>query len=245
MEELSNGLPTSPDLELLDNFMPSLIVPIKARNLINGVIVLGEKIPAVEARESEYTESEREFLLDVALLAGIAVHNAFLFEVTNTDLMTRLKMRHYFLTMLSEAMQRAHSVGEPLSLIMLDLDHFKHINDTYGHLFGDDVLRAVAEVVLTNVRQTDLAARYGGEEFIVLLPNADSNRAMAIAERVRHGVAAAQFGSDGTPLAVTVSLGLAEYNPQIDKTSHMFIDRVDRALYCSKRDGRNRTTEAF
>jgi diguanylate cyclase (GGDEF)-like protein len=245
MEDLYERLPGSPDMDLLDTFAPSLIVPIKARNLINGVIVLGEKIRAGEERESEYIESEREFLLDVALLAGIAVHNAFLFEVTNTDLMTRLKMRHYFLTMLTEAMQRAQSGGEPLSLIMLDLDHFKHVNDTYGHLYGDDVLRGVAEVLLMNVRQTDLAARYGGEEFIVLLPNADSGRAMAIAERVRLGVAATKFGSEGSPIRVTVSLGLAEFNPRIDKTSHMFIDRVDRALYCSKRDGRNRTTEAF
>ena len=245
MEELEEALPASPDLGLLRQFEPSLLVPIRARNLINGVIVLGERIPQEGGSQSGFGEKEKDFLLDVALLAGIAVHNAFLFEVTNTDLMTRLKMRHYFLTMLTEAMQRAQSVGEPLSIIMLDLDHFKKINDTYGHLFGDDVLREVADVVLTNVRQTDLAARYGGEEFIVLLPSTDASKAMAIAERVRTGVASATFEHEGRRIPVTISLGVASYKPEIDKTSHMLIDRVDRALYCSKRDGRNLSTEAL
>lgn len=245
MDELEEALSPSSELDLLRQFQPSLLVPIRARNLINGLIVLGEKIAPEGDHERTYGEEEREFLLDVALLAGIAVHNAFLFEVTNTDLMTRLKMRHYFLTMLAEAMQRAHSGGESLSIVMLDIDHFKRINDTYGHLFGDDVLREVAEVLLTNVRQTDLAARYGGEEFIVLLPNTEGARAMAIAERVRRGVEAAAFDHEGTSLQVTVSLGVASFKPEIDMTSHMFIDRVDRALYCSKRDGRNRSSEAL
>lgn len=244
MQELEAALPASSDLHLLRQFGPSLIVPVRARNLINGVIVLGEKIFQPGKSAGEYSEKERGFLLDVALLAGIAVHNAFLFEVTNTDLMTRLKMRHYFLTMLAEAMQRAHSVGEPLSIIMLDLDHFKRINDTYGHLYGDDVLREVADVVLTTLRKTDLAARYGGEEFIVLLPNTNGNRAVEIAERVRRSVEATGFDYEGTPIQVTVSLGVAAYKPGIDSSSHAFIDRADRALYCSKRDGRNRITEA-
>ncbi|MFP4301371.1 MAG: diguanylate cyclase DgcA [Alkalispirochaetaceae bacterium] len=245
MEEIEETLPGSPDLGLLNRFQPSLLVPIRSRNLINGVIVLGEKIPQDGRSKAEYGDTEKDFLLDVALLAGIAVHNAFLFEVTNTDLMTRLKMRHYFLTMLAEAMQRAQSLGEPLSVMMLDLDNFKRINDTYGHLFGDDVLREVADVVLTKVRRTDLAARYGGEEFIVLLPSTEGSRAMAIAERVRKGVASTTFEYEENRIPVTISIGVATYKPEVDKTSHMLIDRVDRALYCSKRDGRNRSTEAF
>ncbi|MFW6215121.1 MAG: diguanylate cyclase DgcA [Alkalispirochaetaceae bacterium] len=244
LRELEQELPAREEVKLIGSFNPSLIVPVRARGLINGVILLGERIASGAEGDVLYTDKEREFLLDVALLAGIAIHNAFLFEVTNTDLMTRLKMRHYFLTMLTSAIQESQLHGAPLSVMMLDLDHFKRVNDTYGHLFGDDVLRGVADVVLANVRQTDLAARYGGEEFIVLLPGTSSGQAIEIAERTRRGVESAAFSYREEKIVVTVSIGVAQLDLTRDLTSHMLLDRVDQALYCSKRDGRNRVTLA-
>lgn len=238
MEEIEDALPGTPESELLRTFTPTLLVPIRAQNLVNGLILLGERIPGEPVT---YTEKERGFLLDVARLAGIAVHNAFLFEMTNTDLMTRLKMRHYFLTILGETMHRARSSGEPLSIAMLDLDNFKHLNDNYGHLFGDEVLQTVSALLLSKIRQTDLAARYGGEEFIILLPATAADKAVEVSERIRMGVEALQFSSKGEQITVTLSIGVVQFEPLRDESTDGIIERADRALYKAKGAGKNRT----
>jgi two-component system cell cycle response regulator len=128
---------------------------------------------------------------------------------------------------------------------MLDIDRFKNLNDTYGHLTGDEVLKNVARTIQLNVRQVDVAARYGGEEFIVLLPDADIELAKIVAERIRQSVETSKTAFNGKDHQVTISLGVAKYNPEIDETELDLIERADKALYQSKQNGRNQTTTSL
>jgi diguanylate cyclase len=128
---------------------------------------------------------------------------------------------------------------------MLDIDHFKKCNDTYGHLFGDKVIRRVAQVITKNVKGQDLPARIGGEEFAILLPDTPVAGALALAERIRMAVERGRIKrGDGAEAVgnITISLGVAEYAP--GETLEAFILRADQALYASKAGGRNRVTHA-
>jgi diguanylate cyclase (GGDEF)-like protein len=208
-----------------------------SKGILNGVIILGERITG-----NPFSETEKEYLMDIASLAGIAIQNAYLYEMATTDMMTRLKIHHYFQTQLLEEIERANRTAKPLSLIMLDIDHFKQFNDTYGHTAGDLVLIEVARTIKEHVRPMDTAARYGGEEFAVILPRTDLEEAKTVAERVRDAIQEQVVTYENQSLSVTVSVGLTEYNPRKDKRSTQVIERADRALYMSKQDGRNRVS---
>jgi len=226
-------------LEGLASLEPSLILPLKAKGVINGIIVLGDRI-----EEGGFDVYERDYVLNIASLAAIAINNAFLFEMTTTDMMTRLKMKHYFYTVLLERMESSALAGRPLSVVMIDIDHFKKFNDTWGHVCGDAVLKQVARVVQASIRGMDLAARYGGEEFCVLLPDTEREKARIIAERIRSSVAATPTDYEGRKLSVAVSLGVAQYDPSRDISGKSLIMRADRALYFSKQNGRDRVSVA-
>lgn len=149
-----------------------------------------------------------------------------------TDGLTDLANRRYFEMRYEEEVQRAVRYGLSLSCLMLDVDRFKSINDTFGHATGDEVLVEVARLVRAGTRSVDLAARYGGEEFVVLLPETDLARAQAIAERIRASVEALRLG-EGRP-EVTISIGAAS------GASRELVEQADRALYEAKHRGRNR-----
>jgi diguanylate cyclase len=158
-----------------------------------------------------------------------------------TDPLTTLANRKFFDLTLEKAIAEAVKTGEPLSLLMADIDHFKKINDTFGHLTGDQVLRRVAHAMKQNIKGQDLAARYGGEEFAIVLPRTSLDRAGAVAEQIRNAITAKPLmkRSTGEQLGrVTISIGLAALRP--DDTPHSFIGRADAALYVAKRQGRNR-----
>jgi two-component system cell cycle response regulator len=216
---------------------PSLVVPLRAKDVINGVLVLGEPIGS-----QEIPQEEREYVENIAILAGIAVHNAFLYEITTTDVMTRLRLRHFFLDTLGSQLAMSRRNEQELSLIMMDIDNFKKLNDGYGHVMGDEVIMGVSRIILASIRQTDMAARYGGEEFVVLLPGANTEVAMTIAERIRKSVEAASFSFEDMSASVTISLGIAEFNPAKDVNSQALIENADKALYISKRSGKNRVS---
>ncbi len=218
---------------------PSLIVPLKAKGSINGLLVVGDKIG-----DEDFDVYEREYALNLASLAAVAINNAFLFEMTTTDMMTRLKMKHYFYSVLIERMSESAASKAPLSVVMIDIDFFKKVNDTHGHSFGDAVLKNVAHIVQGSIRAIDLAARYGGEEFCALLPGADLATASQAAERIRAAVAASATSYEGRTVGVTISLGAAQYDPSRDRSAKSLIDRADQALYASKQAGRDRVTAA-
>jgi two-component system, cell cycle response regulator len=239
LDDIKQRLGSLDGLEGLTSLGPGLIVPLKAKGAINGLLVVGDKID-----DEDFDVYEREYALNLASLAAVAINNAFLFEMTTTDMMTRLKMKHYFYSVLIERMSESIPSGAPLSVIMIDIDFFKKVNDTYGHSFGDAVLKSVARVIQSSVRGIDLAARYGGEEFCVLLPKTPLERARQVAERIRSSVATTATTYEERSLAVTVSLGAAQYDPARDVSAKSLIDRADRALYISKQHGRDRVSVA-
>jgi diguanylate cyclase len=148
-----------------------------------------------------------------------------------TDPLTTLANRKFIDLTLEKAIAEAVKTGEPLSLLMADIDHFKKINDTFGHLTGDQVLRRVAHAMKQNIKGQDLAARYGGEEFAIVLPRTSLDRAGAVAEQIRNAITAKPLmkRSTGEQLGrVTISIGLAALRP--DDTPHSFIGRADAAL---------------
>ncbi len=238
-EALYAALADSAEIDVLKGIEPHILVPLKAKGAVNGILVLGEKIGG-----EPFDDRDRDYLMNIAGLAAIAIHNAYLFELTTTDRMTKLKLKHFFFNTLQVRLQAWETEHEPLCLLMLDIDHFKRVNDTYGHLAGDETLKGAAALTLEELRVSDVAARYGGEEFILLLPGTERRDAFEVAERIRLRIEAAGFLSGTKLVRVTVSLGVAQYDPQIDSSPEAFVERVDRALYASKQNGRNRTTLA-
>lgn len=237
--DLFRVVKASPELRLLADLEAHMVVPLKAKGTINGLLVLGGKIGG-----EPFDDRDRAYLDDIAGLAAIAIHNAYLYELTTTDLMTKLKLKHFFLNSLHEKLGDQGS--EPLSVVMLDIDYFKRVNDGYGHLTGDVTLKAVAALLLDSVRQADVAARYGGEEFVLLLPETDLDHAREVAERIRHRVESTAMPTEAGPThRVTVSAGVAQYDPVNDRSPEALLERADRALYRSKDEGRNRVTVAL
>lgn len=162
-------------------------------------------------------------------------------EDADTDGLTGLLTRKAFDRMLEEQFGRARGRHATLALLMLDIDHFKKFNDTYGHPLGDEVIRSVAAAVRKHVRGTDLAARYGGEEFVVLLPDTDLIGALTVAGTVHRAVSRLSLVRKSTRERlpeITVSVGVASLNGEDDAES--LLNRADQALYTAKRSGRNR-----
>jgi len=160
-------------------------------------------------------------------------------RLANFDSLTELYNRRAILRKLDEQIKHVKRYKDEPSLLMLDIDHFKKVNDRYGHLIGDEVLVEVATLIRRNIRNTDTAGRYGGEEFIIILPKTDLASALDAAERIRKVVEAAEMkDSEGNVFGITVSQGLSSYKPGEDE--HTLISRADDALYRVKENGRNR-----
>ncbi|MEE2671880.1 MAG: GGDEF domain-containing protein [Bdellovibrionota bacterium] len=162
-----------------------------------------------------------------------------LHEEANTDGLTKCYNKMYFNGKLDLEVKKSKVTGNPLSLIIFDLDHFKHLNDNYGHDAGDYVLKEMAQLLRDNgIRKGDVFARYGGEEFVVLLPKTNLKQAFEIAERLRKLVETYQFVYDNKRLPVTASIGVADYRQGVNTGTDLF-KRADSAVYKSKEGGRN------
>ncbi len=168
--------------------------------------------------------------------------NARLEQLAQTDSLTQLLNRRALTDRITAEMERALRYDSTLALLMIDLDHFKGVNDTFGHLVGDDVLRDVGQLLNQTVRGHDIAARYGGEEFLVLLPETDDVGAVSFAERIRIAVKKHQFarGSVSMPLRMTVSIGIAVFPAAMIESVEDLFARADAALYRAKAEGRDR-----
>ncbi len=164
-------------------------------------------------------------------------------ERASTDFLTGAYNRRTFLDRAVHEISRSKRYGEQLSLAILDLDHFKTINDTYGHSAGDAVLQRVTEMSNSILRASDVFARIGGEEFAVLMPSTPPDAACATMERLRRDLAASSTHWDGLSIQASVSIGLATYLPQ-DDTIEPIMQRADAALYIAKKNGRNRVVPA-
>jgi diguanylate cyclase (GGDEF)-like protein len=161
------------------------------------------------------------------------------YQLATLDALTELYNRRHFQELLEKELARAGRHARPLALAILDVDHFKRINDEHGHIAGDGVLRQIATIVREHVRGEDIAARIGGEEFAVLLPEAGLPAAEAFAERLRAAIEAAAFAPGGAPRRVTISIGIALLAPTRASRSEL-MRAADAALYEAKESGRNR-----
>jgi diguanylate cyclase (GGDEF)-like protein len=161
-------------------------------------------------------------------------------EASDRDGLTGIFNRRFIEKSLAVALSRARRYGERLALILTDIDHFKQVNDQYGHLAGDETIRRVCQVLADNLRTSDLLGRYGGEEFLVLMPQTGGDDAMVVAERLRRMVENTPVAYNDLTLRVTISLGVTELRADT-KNYEQMIHEADKALYLSKVSGRNCT----
>jgi len=217
------------------------IFPLNAATRSLGTLVVG-------SRNKSAIDGEALRMIEViAIQAAQAVLRAQFFEqmekMAITDGLTGVLNHRTFQTRADEAIAQAKRYGRHCSIVLVDVDHFKSVNDTHGHPAGDRVLQGVARILKQQARDTDVVARYGGEEFVIVMPETDARGARVIAERIRECVASTPFSTEAGPLKVTVSLGLAAH-PADATEKKQLIDLADQALYQAKRQGRNRSLMA-
>lgn len=223
--------------------------------ILTGHEDIDSKVKGLGAGASDYLT---KVFNDLELIARVKVHlhnkllqdelrrkNEELARIARIDGLTGVANRRYLMEQLEVEFQRCLRYGHPFALMMLDLDHFKSVNDTHGHHAGDAVLATVAQVISTTLRTHDVFGRYGGEEFAAFLPETDKEDAVGVAERCRAAVADTPVHVGETTLRVTASMGLAAVT---DAKLHQLTELVrmaDGALYTAKRDGRNRLVPVF
>lgn len=209
-------------------------LPLMAKGNEIGAVVLEHpdgKEPAIRVEEV--------LLMTLANHAAVALENARLYEMAVEDGLTKVFVNRYFQFRMAEEVEHAKRYRTHLALVLVDLDHFKSINDTYGHPIGDKILISTAQVMKKTFRSTDVVCRYGGDEFAIILPKTGGEEALQIAERLRHEVEKLDFPVDGKIiLRVTLSVGIAAWAAPMDRES--LIKAADHALYAAKTGGRNR-----
>ncbi len=260
--------PDAPRLAILDWMMPGMTGPALCRRLrdlkrepYTYVLLLTARtdkqdvVDGMEAGADDYVTKPFDAAeLEVRLRAGRRILDLeadlmkareALREQATHDPLTGLWNRYALLETLSREQSRASREGTPLSVIMIDLDHFKQVNDTYGHQAGDAVLREAARRMQTGIRTYDQVGRYGGEEFLIVLPGTSEANAAHLAERLRGAIAAQPVTAErGLRIAVTASLGVAAVEPPEASDPASLIRRADEALYRAKENGRNRVERA-
>lgn len=237
----SKTMKTKKVISTLKRLHAEVIVPLFVKDNLLGFLTLDTKKTG-----KGYSPQDIEVLNAIATTAAIALQNARLYEEAITDGLTGLYHHKYFQFRIKEELARAKRYRYPLSMIMLDIDHFKNINDKHGHQVGDQVLEELADLIKENLRLFDIVARYGGEEFGILLPAMGEEttkrhfeKAVSIAERLRGEVEAGSFSDQ--KLKLTISAGVAFFDGKDDEmTSRVMINESDKQLYRAKQGGRNK-----
>ena len=183
--------------------------------------------------------SSQELLARVGVMVRVRNAEEAMRKVSQTDDLTGLHNRRFLQDRLDQELHRAVRASGMISCILLDVDHFKTINDNHGHAAGDFILSSVAEIMRQHIRKSDLAVRFGGDEFLLILFDNDKEGALRVAERIRSDVASHQFPFDGRKVPVTVSSGVSAYPEDGMTTSDELLARADQALYDAKAAGRN------
>lgn len=193
--------------------------------------------PMIPARQCPVGEVHCPYLAELHQLRR---EIDFLTEQVHTDALTGLYNFRYLNEALPVEMERTRRSGQTMALILLDIDHFKHFNDQWGHELGNQALVHVARLINLALRKPDLSCRFGGEEFVMILPNTDLVQAAGVAERLRAIIASTPLGNDGQQIPLTASLGVDEFKFQHPDTPESLLRRVDNWLYAAKSQGRNR-----
>lgn len=221
-----------------------ILVPLKAKDKVNGIIVADNLYTQKPIRNIDI-----KIFMMIANQAGLAIENARLYNIlrhkSHTDSLTRLWNHGFFQDQLSTEIDNAQEHQNPLSLIMMDLDNFKKLNDTHGHHTGDIVLKEISKILRESSRTNDYACRYGGEEFAIILTQTTKEQGLAIAERIRERVEQHVFEKlpENINLKVTLSIGLATY-PHDATSKETLIPEADRAMYKAKFSGKNQVFPA-
>ncbi len=221
---------------------PVTAIPLREREgALQGIWLLdrtwppGKKIPFLEELKDSLTmlvQRERAYL-------ELAQERDEYYRKATLDMLTGLFNRHYLAIEGPREVHKAIRYGHPLSVVMIDIDHFKRVNDTYGHPVGDRVLKEIARIIRHQIREVDMPVRYGGEELLILISHTDLTGAVSVAERIRNRIASHRFQADNQSFSVTISLGVATFHP--GDTLDSLIKRADQSLYRAKAAGRNRT----
>ena len=215
----------------------AVYIPMLKEGELYGVVKVGPKING-----EPFTENDLEFFATLSSQAVIAFENARLYSLAITDSITKLYVHRYFQLRLEEEVARSRRYNSTISLLMCDIDHFKSINDNYGHQQGDLILKEISKILRKNVRNTDIAARYGGEEFAIVLPETTQADAKIVAERIRRDVSKYEFSSiipGQPPLKCSISIGVAGFPLNADNKDQL-IQKADSSLYRAKDMGRNK-----
>jgi len=196
-----------------------------------------------------FDEYQSKVLTMIATPLALALRNADLYQQLESlamkDALTEALNRRAFENILDRELKRARRYRSHLSLILLDIDHFKAINDQFGHQSGDRILRELAAIVKKAIREIDVLVRYGGEEFVVVLPGTKLDEAMGVAHRIKSAIDGYPFLNEGANIQLTVSMGVAHYpDPDVGSSGTLF-EQADQALYAAKRNGRNRIEVAW
>ncbi|MBI2892822.1 MAG: diguanylate cyclase [Deltaproteobacteria bacterium] len=225
-----------------DTFLPVLLVTVKSD--------IDSKVAGLKLGADDYVTKpfdEKELIARVhAMLRIKRMHDTVqstkkeLEDLAVHDELTGLYNYRYLQTRLTEEFKRAERYHDPLSCTMIDIDHFKEVNDTHGHPFGDAVLEQLAEILRSEVREVDVVARYGGEEFLLILPSTHFNGSLTVADRIWRSVSGREFTSGSRSARITVSMGISFYPSRDVKTRDELLKFADQALYQAKREGRNR-----
>ena len=255
-------------LSSLLNTRLKLETALAADENLSTVAVSGSNLVVRAADSRPFTDTEREFLREmfdlirlseqtdarlrtfedrIGKLEGenldLLMQNRTLSEISARDALTGLYNRWYVMEKIDSEMNRALRHGSPMSVLMLDLDHFKRVNDSFGHSVGDEVLKNVGQVLRESCRVYDVPGRYGGEEFCIVLPDTRGGNTKAVAERIRSRLASTELPVGTTSIIVTASIGVAGMDSVADEgvvSAAALLDRADRALYSAKHHGRNR-----
>ncbi|MEN6435971.1 MAG: diguanylate cyclase, partial [Anaerolineaceae bacterium] len=226
---------STPHLKAIHSWMG---IPLKYKSKMIGMLTFDSN------DSNHFTPDDASIAVAFSVPVAAAIVNSLLYtemeHLATTDTLTGLTTRHQFISLSEVEVERALRYNRPLSLIMLDIDHFKDVNDTYGHMVGDQVLRTLSvECFQSILRKMDIAGRYGGEEFVLLLPETSLSSAVIVAERIKKLVNNTVINSPYGPIQTTVSQGVATLEKNFT-TVHQMIMAADKALYVAKENGRNR-----
>jgi len=228
------------DKKLTDIFLdldPELVVPMMGLDGMYGFIVFGKKI-----LDFQYAKTEIQYIDWIMKFASISLQNNIHYLRASVDLKTGLYNHSFFVKRVDEEMARLKRHDYDISVLMLDIDFFKKINDTYGHIAGDKIIFNISKIIEDHIRNEDVASRFGGEEFAVLLVQCRNDHALEVAERIRQSVQAQDFVYEDKIIKTTVSIGIAKVSKDCSFPTNEIIHMADTALYQSKSNGRNQVT---
>ncbi len=236
-DEIRSELDSSVLDTLYSDLKPKFIIPLVGIGGVYGISIISERIVG-----NDYSAAELDYMHRMFSVLSVTMQNGLHYESSISDPKTGLYTCDYFFTRLANSIAASRRYGRTSAMLMLDIDHFKRFNDTYGHLVGDKVLIALSETLKRVVRAGDCVARFGGEEFSVLLSECRRDNVFPVAERIRKVVENMNFQDKGQVIPVTVSIGGFFFSDMPNITPDYITSRADKALYYSKEHGRNRTT---